>query len=33
MPVLGGRGTIMVEYKNFGDDELGVESVRYGENK
>jgi hypothetical protein len=30
---MGWRGTICVEHKDFGDDELGVESVRYREKK
>ena len=33
MSVLGGRGTIRVEYEDFSDDELSVKSVRYGEQK
>jgi hypothetical protein len=30
---MGGRGAISVEYEDFGDDELSVKPVRYGEQK
>jgi hypothetical protein len=30
---MGGRGAISVEYEDFGDDEFGVEPVRYDEQK
>jgi hypothetical protein len=30
---MGGRGAISIEYEDFGDDELRVVPVRYGEQK
>jgi hypothetical protein len=30
---MGGRGAISIEYEDFGDDELSVKPVRYGEQK